>query len=120
MKGVNLQNVTEFRDLGVIVDSKCLFKQHISVVSVGYRLELEFTQSLSSSLVFMRVRGRPDRARALVEAVLPMVEKGALEELDPASMKPGGRCTNDRIGSRRIIPVSFSLVVENEQSIKLT
>ena len=30
MNGVNLQNVSEFRDLGVIVDTKCLFKQHVS------------------------------------------------------------------------------------------
>ena len=30
MNGVNSQNVSEFRDLGVIVDSKCLFKKHVS------------------------------------------------------------------------------------------
>ena len=30
LNGVQLQNVKEFRDLGIIVDADCLFKQHIS------------------------------------------------------------------------------------------
>ena len=32
LKGVQLLNVNEYRDLGVIVDDKCLFKQHISSI----------------------------------------------------------------------------------------
>ena len=31
MKGVPLLNVSEFRDLGVIIDSHYIFKQHISL-----------------------------------------------------------------------------------------
>ena len=30
LNGVQLLNVKEFRDLGIIVDADCLFKQHIS------------------------------------------------------------------------------------------
>ena len=29
LNGVQLLNVKEFRDLGIIVDADCLFKQHI-------------------------------------------------------------------------------------------
>ena len=35
------------------------------------------------------IPGRLDRAGAVVEAVLTMVEKGTLEELDPGSMRSG-------------------------------
>ena len=32
LKGVQLLHVNEYRDLGVIVDDKCIFKQHISTI----------------------------------------------------------------------------------------
>ena len=32
MKGVPLLNVSEFRDLGVSIDSRCIFKQHIYLI----------------------------------------------------------------------------------------
>ena len=32
MKDVQLTNVNEYRDLGVLVDNQCLFRQHVATI----------------------------------------------------------------------------------------
>ena len=68
MKDVQLTNVNEYRDLGVLVDNQCLFRQHVSTIcQKAYRATNVLFRCFNTDNANALIRGYKSFVRPLLE-----------------------------------------------------
>ena len=69
MKYVQLTNVNEYRDLGVLVDNQCLFRQHVSTINCqkAYRATNVLFRCFNTDDANALIRGYKSFVRPILE-----------------------------------------------------